>query len=136
MDLDHVGVVVEDLEQAKRFLAERLRLELVREAHNPHLELNAAFFRCGPVMIEVFQPDEPAAARERIGDAPGARIDHIALRVDDLRASAEELAASGVRFRGAAGGIPEPVPTGATSSLFTEPATSGGVTYQLLQPSQ
>lgn len=120
--------MVADLEQASRFLAETLGLELDREADVPALDVRARFYRCGPVTIEVFQPNDPATATAALGGA-AAKLEHIALRVESLPATLAELGEQGVGFR-----HDHPVATGPNLSAYTDPATSVGMVFQLFAP--
>lgn len=122
--LDHIGVVVDDLEEAKRFLAETLGLELDRTVEIPGRR--GAFFRCGGSEIEVLEEMEPEA-RERILGGAKARIEHIAIEVDDLDRTMAALEGLGVRAGRA------PIATGDRVNLWTDPDTCDGVMYQLIQ---
>ncbi|MBA2517246.1 MAG: VOC family protein [Solirubrobacterales bacterium] len=126
--LDHVGVMVADLDQASRFLAETLGLELDREAEVPALDVRARFYKCGPVTIEVFEPNDPATAAAALGGA-AAKLEHIAIRVEALPAALSELGEQGVRFL-----HDEPVVTGPNLSAYTDPASSAGMIFQLFSP--
>ena len=67
MRLDHVGIVVDDLEQAKHFLAEILGLEMTNEVAIESAKLRAAYFRCGEVEIELLELGDSAARQARLG---------------------------------------------------------------------
>ena len=54
-ELDHVGVMVADLEAAGAFLAGTLGLPLEREGTVPALDVRTRFYRCGPVLIDTFE---------------------------------------------------------------------------------
>ncbi len=126
--VDHVGVMVADLEAAGRFLAETLGLELAREGEVPALDVRTRFYRCGPVTIEIFQPNDPAVAARELAGAP-AKVEHIAIRVESLPHALAELGEQGVRYL-----HPEPVVTGPNLSAYTDPATSAGMMLQLFAP--
>ena len=126
--LDHVGVMVADLDQASAFLAGTLGLELDREAEVPALDVRARFYRCGPVTIEIFEPTDPAVAAAALGGA-AAKLEHIAIRVESLPETLSELGERGVRFL-----HDEPVVTGPNLSAYTEPTTSAGMIFQLFAP--
>jgi catechol 2,3-dioxygenase-like lactoylglutathione lyase family enzyme len=123
--LNHVGVVVADLEVAKRFLRDVLGLELVLEREVPAKQRLTAYYRAGEVDIELIEDRDPEAKARVLGGAP-AVIEHIALDVDDLPGTIEVLEAKGVRFRD--GGI---LQVGPREHAWTEPDTSAGVMYQL-----
>lgn len=126
--LDHVGVMVADLDQASAFLVENLGLELDREAEVPALDVRARFYKCGAVTIEVFQPNDSATASAALGGA-AAKLEHIAIRVESLPATLSELGEQGVRFL-----HEEPVVTGPNLSAYTDPTTSSGMIFQLFAP--
>lgn len=123
--IDHVGVVVDNLEEACSFLAS-LGLQ-----HNRDLEvsgrLKAAFYTCGEIEIEVLEITEPAERSRRLGTA-SARIEHIAIQLDDLAAVAAALRRLGVRTQTEA-----PVSLDRGLNYWTVPETCDGVVYQLLE---
>ena len=53
--IDHVGIVVDDLESAGRLLRDVLGMTLVRSVEIPERQLHAAFYRCGETNIELIQ---------------------------------------------------------------------------------
>jgi catechol 2,3-dioxygenase-like lactoylglutathione lyase family enzyme len=126
--LDHIGVMVADLDQASRFLADTLGLEFDREADVPALDVRARFYKCGPATVEVFQPNDPATAAAALGGA-AAKLEHIAVRVESLPETLSALGAAGVGFL-----HPEPVVTGPNLSAYTDPTTSAGMIFQLFAP--
>ena len=134
--LNHVGVLVDDIEQARTFLERTLGLGLDREATPPELGVHALFFRCGAVTIEVFELIDPDSTIRPLEPGQRARIDHIAVEVDDLRAMVETLAAGGVHPQptgvGAAASE-EPLPLAGNLNVWTDPNSSDGVTYQLIE---
>jgi len=127
-ELDHVGVMVSDLEAAGAFLSGTLGLELDREAEIPALDVRARFYRAGPMTIEIFQPNDPAVAERELGGRP-AKLEHIALRVGSLDAALSELGDQGVRFKHS-----EPVVTGPNLSAYTTPESAAGIVFQLFAP--
>jgi methylmalonyl-CoA/ethylmalonyl-CoA epimerase len=123
--LNHVGVVVADIEEAKRFLGDVFGLELVLERDVPAKQRSTAYFKAGEVEIELIEDRDPKAKAQVLGGA-AAVIEHIALDVDDLRHAMVTLAEKGVRIRD-----DTVVRVGARDHVWTDPATSGGVMYQL-----
>jgi catechol 2,3-dioxygenase-like lactoylglutathione lyase family enzyme len=130
MRFDHVGVLVEDLEAAKAFARDVLGLgEPAREFEAPDHGLAGAFFGLGAGELEVF-----TLAGGPSPDRPGT-IDHIAVRVADLDAERERLAAHGVRFTAVSDPthIETPVELRGKRHLWTDPATSCGYRVQLIE---
>ncbi len=129
--MDHVGVLVDDLGEARRFFEDVLGLALEREGFQPTLGADTAFYRCGPVLVELFErvtEDSPLPPL----DGARARIDHIAVECDDLRATVEAMASMGVRMLEVGVGS-EPLAIGGNLNHWTDPDSSDGVKYQLIE---
>jgi methylmalonyl-CoA/ethylmalonyl-CoA epimerase len=124
--IDHIGVIVDDLAQGRRFL-ESLGLRHVRDLEVPERGLHATFYSCGDVSIELIQMDDPDANRKRMQGDPMARIEHIAVEVDDIKGTVEELQGRGVEVTGA------PSNVGGNVSVWTRPETSDGYQFQFMQ---
>lgn len=125
--VDHIGILVDSLEGAKRFLGEEgLGLRLVREMDVESLQRRVAFFQCGDVQLEVIEP-YGEGARERDLGGERARIEHIAVEVDDVRPALEALAGLGVKTDGR--GVAR---VGDRETAWTDAATTDGVVYQLV----
>jgi methylmalonyl-CoA/ethylmalonyl-CoA epimerase len=123
--IDHIGVIVEDMEQARAFVGGVLGLELARERDLG--DLKTAFFRCGDCEIELIEPRTDEARRQRLGEGNRARIEHIAIEVDKLQPTLEQLGEQGVR----PGDGPRVI--GPNLNVWTDATTSGGVMYQLIE---
>ena len=138
-EIDHIGVVVDNLKEAEAFLADVLQLEPERKLNAPERGFIAAFFGCGSVSVEVIEVLDPEARRLRLGEGSKARIEHVAIRVDDLNAEAQRLRRLGVRVRGSADPreeTAEPAKVGDTLNLWTDPDTCDGVSYQVIGPAR
>ena len=126
--IDHVGIVVDDLEAAGRLLSDVLGMTLTRTVEIPERQLHAAFYRCGETDVELIQLDDPEARASRLGDGP-ARVEHIAIEVDGtIEEAAPRLAEAGVRMVS-----DEPMRTRAAVSLWSNPESTHGVAFQFLQ---
>jgi catechol 2,3-dioxygenase-like lactoylglutathione lyase family enzyme len=133
--IDHIGIVVDDLDEAKRFLGETLGLDVRTVVDLPELGMTTAFFRCGDADIELIGMADPEARKQRLGDAP-ARIEHVAILIDDLEEMCSALERKGVRLTGIPNvDIAHPVPfrVGSRLNVWTDPATTDGVIYQLIE---
>jgi methylmalonyl-CoA/ethylmalonyl-CoA epimerase len=125
--IDHIGVIVQDLAKARAFL-ESLGMELDRELELPERSIRAAFYRCGDGQVEIIELTTGEAGRQRLGDGGRARIDHIAIEVDDLSQTMEAVRGLGVEIDSEG-----PVPVGRNLNVWTLAETSEGVRYQFLQ---
>ena len=126
--LDHVGVVVASLDSASEFLRDALGLDL-RLVPPPapdgvRIEFYGGTEKEG-ARVELIQVSSPAALAARLGDAE-ARIEHIAIEVDDVRQVVEQLRERGVRFV-----TDEPYVLRDMLAIWTVAETSAGVQWQL-----
>lgn len=125
--IDHIGVVVEDLDRAAAFL-ERLGLELERAQDVPERNVRIAFYQCGDGRIELIEPTSDESRRNRLGEGNRARIEHIGLEVGDISRAMEAIRGLGVDLTSE-----QPIPVGPNLNAWTRPETSEGVQYQLVE---
>jgi catechol 2,3-dioxygenase-like lactoylglutathione lyase family enzyme len=142
--IDHVAIIVADLESASRFVSDVLGLEPAGSFDDPSRSIKVAFFTEGSAKIELIELTDDSQRRERLGDRR-ARIDHLALRVSDLDASFARLSAAGVGFRDAHGPVSSSPPLADSSMttrastlkqsriLFTDPDSTLDVIFQLVE---
>ena len=130
MEIDHVAIVVKDLEAAVRLYTQTLGFkELYREViYDQGVE--AVGLEAGGSAIELLLPlDEGSPVARFRGDAE-MKLHHTAYRVADVATALDELRAKGVRL------IDERPRNGAHGSLiaFLHPKATGGVLIELCQP--
>lgn len=123
--IDHVGVIVDNLEEAQGFLA-GMGMEFDRDLEFPG-RLKAAFYRCGETQIEVIEITEAGERQARLRGEK-ARIEHIAIEVDELASTLAALEGLGVRPN-----APEPIKVGNNLNVWTTEESCDGVSYQLIQ---
>ena len=125
--IDHVGVVVDDLDEADKTLA-GLGLGVTEVVKLPHVE--GRFYPAGDgsgASIELVEFVEGEERRQRLGAGAKARIDHIAFGVDDVESLLPALEALGMELTG------PPLVTESSTSVWTKPDSSGGVMFQFIQ---
>ncbi len=123
--LDHIGVVVDNLAEARSFLSE-LGLVHIRDAELSG-RLKSSFWGCGDGQIEVIEISEPVERGARLGSAK-ARVEHIAIEVDDLAITMKFLLGLGVKTQTA-----DPLLVGTTLNHWTIPESCDGVVYQFVE---
>jgi catechol 2,3-dioxygenase-like lactoylglutathione lyase family enzyme len=122
--LDHIGVVVDDLDSRATLLTEQLGL--TPDGAVDHEELRIAFFRSGDARVELIEPLTAEGRDVRLAGGP-TRIEHISFEVDDLEETLLALAALGIEITA------PPRELGGNRSVWTVPATSGGIMFQFQQ---
>ncbi len=129
--IDHVALVVRDLEAAIALYTETLGFELVYREIVADQGIEAAGLRAGDSIIELLLPlsAESPIARFR-GDAE-TKLHHTAYRVRDVASELAKLKAKGVRLIDE---IPRPGAHGNTIA-FLHPKSTGGSLVELCQPS-
>jgi methylmalonyl-CoA epimerase len=131
VEIDHIAVVVSDLQQALDLYTNTLGFkEIYRETLDDQ-GVEAVGLQAGASVIELLRPlnENSPVARYR-GEAE-TKLHHTAYRVADLRGELRRLKAAGVRL------IDEEPRRGAHGNLiaFLHPKSTAGVLIELCQPS-
>jgi methylmalonyl-CoA epimerase len=130
--IDHVAIVVKDLEAAIALYTQTLGFSLVYREIVADQGIEAVGVRTGEAVIELLRPlDEDSPIAKYRGDAQ-TKLHHTAYRVADIRAELARLKAAGVRL------IDEAPRRGAHGNTiaFLHPKSTGGVLIELCQPEQ
>jgi methylmalonyl-CoA/ethylmalonyl-CoA epimerase len=127
--VDHLGIIVGDLDGAVKSFTEHLGLELDHTERYGD-ELDIAFLPCGETLVELIEPLKEEGSNTDYLREHGPGIQHVAFEVDDLEAALSELAERGVRPLGDA-----PMPgAGGMRIAFLEPQAFGGILVELCEP--
>ena len=128
--LDHVGIAVQDLDQALAFYRDALGLHVEAPEDVASQRVRAHFIPTGQSALELLEATASDSAIARYIDRRGPGIHHITLRVDDIGGALEQLKARGVRLVDQA---PRPGAEGALVA-FIHPSSAHGVLVELKQP--
>ena len=127
--VNHLGVIVGDLDEAVQSFTEHLGLELDHVEQYGD-ELDIAFLPCGETLVELIKPLKDQGSNADYLKQHGPGIQHVAFEVDDLDAALAELAERGVEPLGDA-----PLPgAGNTRIAFLDPQAFGGILVELCEP--
>ncbi|HEY5425858.1 MAG TPA: methylmalonyl-CoA epimerase [Candidatus Tumulicola sp.] len=130
MEIDHVAIVVKDLDAAVRLYTQTLGFKEVYREIVGDQGVEAVGLEAGSAIVELLRPlDEQSSIANYRGSAE-TRLHHTAYRVENLQAKLDELKAGGVRL------IDERPRQGAHGNLiaFLHPKSTAGVLIELCQP--
>ncbi|HMK72454.1 MAG TPA: methylmalonyl-CoA epimerase [Myxococcaceae bacterium] len=127
--LDHVAVVVRDLEAAIRLYRDTLGLELSAVEEVPEQAVRTAIFGTGMGRVELISPTTPDSGVARFLDKRGEGLHHLCIEVEDLEAALAALRAAGAPLIDEA---PRPGAGGARVA-FVHPRGMRGVLTELRQ---
>ena len=96
--LDHVGIAVENLEQALSFYRDALGLDVQPAEDVPAQRVRVQPIETGGAALELLQATDEASPIARHLARRGPGLHHITLRVDDIRVALEHLRTRGVRL--------------------------------------
>src|SRR3974390_3702024 len=95
--IDHLGIAVKSLSEAKAFY-EKLGLLVMPEETVEAEKVRVAMVPVGESRIELLAPTTPASTIAKFLEKRGQGLHHVALHVSDLTATVERLKAAGTRL--------------------------------------
>lgn len=127
--INHIAILVNDLESPLNFWRDALGLELTQVEEVPGEQARIAFLPTGESEIELVQPttDDSGLARHLEKRGPG--MHHICLEVDDIDGMLAQLKAKGIQL------INEEAKTGIGGRryAFVHPKSASGVMVELYE---
>jgi methylmalonyl-CoA/ethylmalonyl-CoA epimerase len=129
LKVDHIGIAVKDLAQAKKFYTEILGMNALGEEVVEQQKVKVCFIPCGDSEVELLESTSPEGPIAKFIEKNGEGIQHIALKVDNVEAALADLKAKGVR-------LIDEVPrygAGGASIAFVHPKATGGILLEISQ---
>ena len=127
--LNHVGIAVSNLDEALKTYRSTLGLEpnYVKEVRDQ--KIRVASFKVGGSSIELFEPTDPASTVAAFLAKRGEGMHHLALTVDDIRATMDAAQRAGATL------IDKEPRVGAEGQLiaFLHPKSTRGTLVELCQ---
>ena len=113
--IDHVTLVVRDLDASRRFYVDWLGMV---EVPRPAFDFAGLWFRAGETLVHlILESDRSGPAGVNQGSPRTTRCHHLAFAVEDAEAAAVELEAAGVMFVSK----PKRRPDGAIQTFVLDP---------------
>ncbi|MCB8949027.1 MAG: methylmalonyl-CoA epimerase [Ardenticatenaceae bacterium] len=127
--VNHIAVVVNDLEEAMHFWVDALGLELSHREHVASEAVDVAFLPVGDSKIELLQPVDNESGVARYLEKRGSGMHHICFEVDDIEAALQKLKLANVQL------INEVPTVGADGRKFAfiHPKSASGVLVELYE---
>jgi methylmalonyl-CoA/ethylmalonyl-CoA epimerase len=128
-NINHIAIIVADIDAALEFWRDTLGLEMSRVEEVRTQQAEVAFLRVGKSEIELMRPTSEDSGAAHFLAKRGVGMHHIALEVDDLEAMLEQLKDRGVRL------INEtPVAAaGGRRAAFIHPESASGMLVELYE---
>jgi methylmalonyl-CoA epimerase len=128
MKIDHIGIVVRDIQEALHVYETALGLPLREIAEVPDQQVRVAFLPIGDSNLELVQPATGDSGIARFLEKRGEGIHHICVEVDDIEAVLTRLRAHDIEL------IDETPRPGAHGRVaFVHPRGAHGVLLELVE---
>jgi len=130
--IDHIGVAVEDLDAAIALYEESFGMELVHREAVESQGVEAVLLDVGDGHVELLAPLGPDTAVGKFLAKRGKGLHHVAYATDDIDATLERLAATGIEL------IDSKPRVGIRGSrvAFLKPSSTGGVLTEIVEPAE
>ena len=127
--IDHIAIVIDDIETALDFWRDALGLSVSHIADVPTEHSQIVFLPLGSSEIELVKPTTDDSGLARYLDKRGPGMHHICLEVDDIEAMMSQLKSKGIQL------IQETpsVGLGGRKYAFIHPKSSSGVLVELYE---
>jgi len=129
ININHIAVIVADLEASLSFWRDALGLSVTEIKYVPGESAEVAFLSLGDSEIELVKPTSGDSGLYRYLEKRGPGMHHICLEVDDIEAVMDQLNKKHVRFINEA---PKVEPDG-KKFAFIHPESTHGVLVELYE---
>jgi methylmalonyl-CoA/ethylmalonyl-CoA epimerase len=125
--IDHVALVVKDLEAAINNFKDLFGFEVVERNEGPGGEFTGVMIENGAMRLELFQPLKPGSFMKFLEERGGG-LHHVSFQTDDIRAEMAELKAKGKRLTSE-----EPVALPGAKVAFVHPSATENMLIELVE---
>ncbi|VAW31615.1 Methylmalonyl-CoA epimerase [hydrothermal vent metagenome] len=127
--VNHIAIIVSDLEESMRFWVDALGLELSHKETVTSQGVEVAFLPIGDSKIELLQPIDDGSGVARYLEKRGPGMHHLCVEVEDIVAAMSKLAAADVQL------INEEPVVGSDGRKFAfiHPKSANGVLLELYE---
>jgi len=128
--IDHIGVAVEDIDQAIGLYEESFEMELAHRETVESQGVEAVLLDVGDGHVELLRPLGPDTAVGKFLARQGPGLHHVAYAVEDIDSTLEKLESAGLEL------IDSEARVGIRGSrvAFLHPRSTGGVLTEIVEP--
>jgi len=129
LQIDHLGIAVENMGQAKTFWTEVMGLKFAGEETVADQKVSTGFLPVGESEVELLESTAPDGPVARFIEKRGQGFQHVAFRVPNVEEALAELKEKGIRL------IDEKPRRGAGGAkiIFVNPKDTGGVLVEICE---
>jgi methylmalonyl-CoA epimerase len=128
--IDHVGIAVKSIDEAKKFWVDTLGLKFSHVEEVPEQKARVAMLQAGDTTIELIEPTSPDSPIQRFIEKRGEGLHHLTLQTDNLAERLKQLKSANI-------GLIDEQPrigAGGASIAFLHPKSTHGVLVELCEP--
>ena len=126
--INHIAIVVKDIDEALKFWRDALGLEVDHIEDVPSQQSRVAFIPVGDSEIELVSPTSQDSGLAKFLEKRGEGLHHLCFEVDDLSEVLDELKIKGVRLINE-----EPLILPGRKMAFAHPKSTNGVLIELYE---
>jgi methylmalonyl-CoA/ethylmalonyl-CoA epimerase len=125
--IDHIAIVVKDIEKAARSYADMFGFKVVEKREGPGGEFISAMMALGDIHIELFQPLKPGSHMKYLEERGGG-LHHVSFLTDDILKEMKMLKAQGRKLQNE-----EPIILPGSKIAFVHPSAAENVLIELVE---
>jgi len=126
--INHVAIVVKDIDAALAFWRDQLGLKLDHIEDVPSQASKVAFMPVGEGEVELVEPTNPDSGLAKYLNTRGEGMHHLCVEVDDIEGMLAQLKEKGVRLINE-----EPIALPGRRMAFIHPKSTNGVLLELYE---
>jgi methylmalonyl-CoA/ethylmalonyl-CoA epimerase len=126
--INHVAIVVADIDESLKFWRDALGIELSHIEDVPSQKAQVAFLPLGDSEVELVKPTADDTGAAKFLAERGGGMHHLCFETDDVATMLADLKAKGVRLINE-----EPIVLPGRKMAFVHPKSTGGVLVELYE---
>jgi methylmalonyl-CoA epimerase len=126
--IDHVAIVVKDVEKAVKSYADMFGFKVVERMAGPSDDFTSVMMQVGDIRVELFQPLK-AGSHMRYLEERGGGLHHVSFATDDINSDLKTLKAQGKKLQNEE---PMVLPSG-DKVAFVHPSAAENVLIELVE---